>query len=81
MYINCFTQISPLGGIGSTVNSYNRDFYLFFGLGEEGYIGEITRFSITEEIKEAEIKKKKPHLLGTELGLYTEHNNSDSSSN
>ena len=34
IYVNYFTSMNPLGGIGSTLNKYNGDYYLFFGLGE-----------------------------------------------
>lgn len=33
-----------LGGIGSTINKYQDLYYVFFGLGEEGYLGAITNF-------------------------------------
>lgn len=35
-----------LGGIGSTINKYHDSYYLFFGLGEEGYLGSINNFEI-----------------------------------
>lgn len=36
---------------------------MFYGLGEEGYIGTISKFSVTEEIKESELLKKKKEKM------------------
>lgn len=49
----------PLGGVGSSLNQYHGDYYLFYGLGEEGYSGEVYKFNIEEQVKESENKKKK----------------------
>lgn len=49
----------PLGGIGSTLNQYNEEYYLFYGLGEDGYSAEVFKFNIKEEIQESSSKKKK----------------------
>jgi len=35
-----------LGGIGSSITCYENDYYVFFGLGEDGYIGTISSFVI-----------------------------------
>lgn len=51
------------GGLGSSLNLYGSDYYLFYGLGEEGYIGTISKFSITEQVKESELAKKKREKL------------------
>lgn len=42
-----------LGGIGSTINKYNDDYYLFYGLMEDGYSGEVLKFSIEETVRES----------------------------
>ena len=47
------------GGLGSSLNVYGNEYYLFYGLGENGYIGTISKFSITERVKESELAKKK----------------------
>lgn len=55
-----------LGGIGSSLSKYGDQYYLFYGLSQEGYSGEVLRFSIEETVKEVENKKKKMlerHLL------------------
>lgn len=49
----------PLGGIGSTLNQYNEEYYLFYGLGEDGYSADVFKFNIKEEIQESSSKKKK----------------------
>ena len=41
-----------LGGIGSSVTEYDGGYYVFFGLGEDGYIGGISSFAIDEKVKE-----------------------------
>ena len=43
--------------------SYKSEYYLFFGLGEHGYSGTISKFSLSETVKEtdADKKKKKVH--------------------
>jgi hypothetical protein len=48
-----------LGGIGSTITSYGDNYYVFFGLGQQGYIGTVGRFKIEEKLKERDNKKKK----------------------
>jgi hypothetical protein len=37
--------------------------YLFFGMGDSGYIGTVSNFKIEEKIVENEIKKKKERHL------------------
>lgn len=37
---------------------HRTNYYVFYGLGKEGYIGTIGRFQIEEKIEENEIKKK-----------------------
>ena len=51
--------MGKFGGLGSSLNLYGSDYYLFYGLGEEGYIGTISKFSITETVKESDLAKKK----------------------
>lgn len=54
---NSFSKL--LGGIGSSITFYEDKYYVFFGLGEEGYIGGISCFKIDEKVKEKETLKKK----------------------
>ena len=39
-------QNKLLGGIGSTITQFEGKYYVFFGLGEEGYVGNVSRFAI-----------------------------------
>lgn len=48
-----------MGGVGSSLNAYDSSYYLFYGLGYDGYIGTITKFKLSERIKESELAKKK----------------------
>lgn len=57
-----------LGGIGSTVTEWEGRYYVFFGLGEEGYIGNVGRFEIEERVKENLVVKKK-RLVNNNGGL------------
>lgn len=41
-----------MGGIGSSITEYDDKYYVFFGLGEDGYIGGISSFTIDEKVKE-----------------------------
>lgn len=52
-----------LGGIGSSIAEYENQYFVFFGLGEDGYIGTPSKFEIEEKVKEKEIHKKKVHKL------------------
>lgn len=65
-----------MGGIGSTISKYGNEFYLFFGLGDEGYVGTVNSIKIEERVIESEVKKKKERNL--ELG-WKEHNMLDDS--
>ena len=55
--------MGKFGGTGTSINLYGSEYYLFYGLGEEGYIGTISKFSITEEIKESDLLKKKKEKM------------------
>ncbi len=41
-----------IGGIGSSIAEYDSKYFIFFGLGEEGYIGAPSKFVVEEKIKE-----------------------------
>jgi hypothetical protein len=40
-----------LGGVGSSITQYENEYFVFFGLGEDGYIGTISGFCIEEKVK------------------------------
>ena len=45
--------------MGSTLSKYNNELYLFFGLGQQGYVNSVYSLVIEEKVVEAEVKKKK----------------------
>ena len=51
-----------LGGLGSAMVLHKENYYVFYGLGKEGYIGTINRFLIEEKVEEIESKKKKEKI-------------------
>ena len=68
----------PLAGVGSTLNKYNEQYYMFYGLGEEGYSAEIFSFEVEEAVKENENKKRR--LLERNLLKETNYLSDESSS-
>ena len=54
------TNSNPFyGGLGSTITKYENEYYLFFGLGPNGYVGNISSLQIEEKVVENDHRKKK----------------------
>lgn len=47
------------GGLGSTLTKYEDEYFIFFGLGPNGYIGNVNSLRIDERVIENENRKKK----------------------
>ena len=77
--ISSYPQLGRFGGTGTSINFHSGEYYLFYGLGEEGYIGTISKFSIAEEVKESDLVKKKKEKLQHLLMHSSDQLSSDSS--
>ena len=60
-FINiCKNITAPFyGGMGSTLSRCNDELYLFFGLGQSGYINSVSSLRIDEKVIEGDVKKKR----------------------
>lgn len=55
-----------LGGIGSSIVNYRDQMYILFGVGENGYIGNISSFKLEEKLKsqlEKEVRRQRRHSI------------------